>query len=45
LAPAATFFKPSWTMPWPRTVAVVVPSPAMSFVFEAISFASWAPMF
>jgi hypothetical protein len=44
-APAATFFRPSWTMACPRTVAVVVPSPAMSFVFEAISLASWAPMF
>ena len=32
-------------MAWPRTVAVVVPSPAMSLVLEAISLASWAPMF
>ncbi len=45
LAPAATFFRPSWTIAWPRTVAVVVPSPAMSLVLEAISLASWAPMF
>ena len=45
LAPAATFFSPSWTMPWPSTVAVVVPSPATSLVLEAISLASWAPMF
>ena len=27
------------------TVAVVVPSPAMSLVFEATSLTSWAPMF
>ena len=40
LAPAATFFIPSWTMPWPSTVAVVVPSPATSLVLEAISLAS-----
>jgi hypothetical protein len=33
LAPAATFFSPSLTMIWARTVAVVVPSPAMSLVF------------
>ncbi len=45
LAPAATFFSPSWTIAWPSTVAVVVPSPAMSLVLEAISLASWAPMF
>ena len=45
LAPAATFFRPSWTIAWPSTVAVVVPSPAMSLVLEAISLASWAPMF
>ncbi len=40
LAPAATFFSPSWTIDWPMTVAVVVPSPAISFVLEAISRAS-----
>ncbi len=45
LAPAATFFSPSCTMDWPRTVAVVVPSPAISLVLEAISRANWAPMF
>ncbi len=28
-----------------RTVAVVVPSPAMSEVLEATSFTIWAPMF
>ena len=44
-APAATFFRPSCTIACPSTVAVVVPSPAMSFVLEAISFASCAPMF
>ena len=44
-APAATFFRPSCTIAWPTTVAVVVPSPAMSFVLEAISLASWAPIF
>ena len=37
-APAATFFKPSFTIACARTVAVVVPSPAKSFVLEATSF-------
>src|SRR2546428_4441023 len=32
-------------MAWARTVAVVVPSPATSFVLVATSLASWAPMF
>jgi hypothetical protein len=32
-------------MAWASTVAVVVPSPAMSFVLVATSFASWAPRF
>ena len=45
LAPAATFLRPSRTIDWPRTVAVVVPSPATSLVLEEISLASWAPMF
>ena len=45
LAPAATFFMPSVTMAWARTVAVVVPSPAASLVLVATSFTSWAPMF
>src|SRR5690348_13426994 len=45
LAPAVTFLKPSLTMAWARTVAVVVPSPAMSFVLVAASLRSWAPMF
>src|ERR1043166_4527674 len=31
-APAVTFLKPSLTMAWASTVAVVVPSPAMSLV-------------
>ena len=38
LAPAATFFKPSFTIACANTVAVVVPSPAKSLVFEATSF-------
>src|SRR5215212_7253566 len=45
LAPAATFFKPSLTMTWARTVAVVVPSPATSLVLVATSLTSWAPWF
>src|SRR6476660_658743 len=32
-------------MAWARTVAVVVPSPAMSEVFEATSRTIWAPAF
>ena len=42
-APAATFFRPSRTMRWASTVAVVVPSPAMSLVAVATSRTSWAP--
>ena len=38
LAPAATFFKPSFTIACASTVAVVVPSPAKSLVLEATSF-------
>ena len=38
LAPAVKFFKPSLTIAWARTDAVVVPSPATSFVFEETSF-------
>ena len=45
LEPAATFFRPSVTMACASTVAVVVPSPAMSLVLVAASFRSWAPMF
>jgi hypothetical protein len=43
--PAATYFMPSRTMAWASTVAVVVPSPAMSEVLEATSLTIWAPMF
>src|SRR5215475_10521575 len=43
--PAATDFTPSRTIAAARTVAVVVPSPAMSLVFEATSRTIWAPMF
>ncbi len=44
-APAATFFNPSWTICWANTVAVVVPSPAISLVLIAACFNNWAPMF
>ena len=44
-APAATFFRPSRTIAWASTVAVVVPSPATSFVDVATSRTSWAPWF
>src|SRR5688572_27558138 len=43
--PAATDLAPSLTMAWASTVAVVVPSPAMSLVFEATSRTICAPMF
>ena len=43
--PAATYFMPSRTMAWASTVAVVVPSPAMSLVLEATSLTICAPMF
>ena len=33
--PAATYFMPSRTMAWASTVAVVVPSPALSEVLDA----------
>ena len=45
LTPAATLFIPSLIMDQARTVAVVVPSPATSFVLVATSLRSWAPMF
>ena len=45
LAPAATLRRPSLTIAWASTVAVVVPSPATSLVLVATSFTSWAPMF
>src|SRR5215204_564580 len=44
LAPAATLRMPSCTIAWARTVAVVVPSPATSFVLVAASFRSCAPI-
>src|SRR5690625_559157 len=44
-APDVTFFKPSLIIACARTVAVVVPSPATSFVFDATSDTSCAPMF
>src|ERR1700730_18353974 len=43
--PAATPFAPSLTIAWANTVAVVVPSPAWSDVFDATSRTIWAPMF
>ena len=43
--PAATDFMPSRTIAWASTVAVVVPSPAMSLVFDATSRSICAPMF
>ena len=43
--PAATAFRPSRTMAWASTVAVVVPSPATSEVWEATSLTICAPMF
>src|SRR5271156_3393672 len=45
LAPAATAFTPSRKMAWARTVAVVVPSPATSEVFDATSRTICAPIF
>ncbi len=44
LAPAVTFLSPSRIMAWASTVAVIVPSPAMSEVLEATSLSIWAPM-
>ena len=45
LAPAVTLRRPSRTIAWARTVAVVVPSPATSSVFLATSLTSSAPIF
>ncbi len=45
LAPAARFLSPSPIICWARRVAVVVPSPAISFVFVETSRMSCAPMF
>src|ERR1035437_1768202 len=44
-APAARLRRPSLMSAPPRTVAVVVPSPAISLVLTAISLRSSAPMF
>ena len=44
-APAVTFLSPSRKIACASTVAVVVPSPAMSDVFVATSFTICAPMF
>ena len=44
-APAETFFRPSRTIAWASTVAVVVPSPATSLVAVATSRTSCAPWF
>src|SRR5277367_5680499 len=43
--PAATALAPSRTIAWASTVAVVVPSPAVSLVLLATSRTIWAPMF
>ncbi len=43
--PAATCFIPSCTIDCASTVAVVVPSPATSVVFDATCFTTCAPMF
>ena len=45
LAPAATLRRPSRTRAWASTVAVVVPSPAISSVFLATCLTSSAPIF
>ncbi len=45
LAPAVMLRMPSLSRDWVRTIAVVVPSPALSLVLVATSFTSWAPMF
>ena len=44
-APASRFFIPSLIIACANTVAVVVPSPATSFVLVATSFTSCAPIF
>src|SRR3954467_12856192 len=43
--PDATALAPSLTIAWARTVAVVVPSPARSLVFDATSRSICAPIF
>ena len=44
-APAAIFLTPSFTIDWANTVAVVVPSPATSFVFIETCLTKLAPIF
>ena len=44
-APAVTFFIPSRKIAWAKTVAVVVPSPALSLVLLATSLTICAPIF
>jgi hypothetical protein len=44
LWPADTILTPSRKIDWASTVAVVVPSPAMSEVLLATSLTIWAPM-
>ena len=45
LAPAAKFFIPALIIACAKTVAVVVPSPATSFVLVATSLTNCAPIF
>ena len=45
LAPLVTFFNPSVIIACARIVAVVVPSPAISFVLFATSATNFAPIF
>lgn len=45
LSPAETDLVPSLKMALAKMVALVVPSPASSFVFEATDFTKLAPMF
>ena len=44
-APWVTLSKPAWAIARAKTVAVVVPSPAFSFVLLATSWTSFAPIF
>jgi len=45
LTPEVTCFIPSSIIAWAKRDAVVVPSPAISWVFSATSLQSWAPIF
>mmetsp|Transcript_121331 Transcript_121331/g.241690 ORF Transcript_121331/g.241690 Transcript_121331/m.241690 type:complete len:274 (+) Transcript_121331:999-1820(+) len=45
LAPPTNCFKPLFTMPWAKIVAVVVPSPATSLVLAAAWRINWTPVF